>query len=194
MSGDAERQDRDADTLPPPASTRWVDEERGEGDEARPLPPFFAGDAPAQPVTRRTGTGTPAQAPEEDMAETSPAKTQAEPAPEREEREEFPFEAVAEGAAGPAVAHEPEIGEGDEDDFPVQAFDVPGLRETAGAPAAAARAASDAEAAMADRLERLAARLRDEGPGALAAELDRGDRFDGLLAGMVAGYLAARGD
>ena len=44
---------------------------------------------------------------------------------------------------------------------------------------------------LADRLERFAARLRTEGAASLGAGLS-GDRLDTLLAGILAGYLAAR--
>jgi hypothetical protein len=51
--------------------------------------------------------------------------------------------------------------------------------------------AGNAADELANRLERFAARLRAEGTAALGAGLS-GDRLDTLLAGMLAGYLAAR--
>lgn len=47
---------------------------------------------------------------------------------------------------------------------------------------------------LAERLERLARRLRTEGAAGLASNLTGGDRLDALLAGLVAGYLAARNE
>lgn len=47
---------------------------------------------------------------------------------------------------------------------------------------------------VAARLEQLAARLRDVGLNAVAGTLRNGDRFDALLAGLVAGFLAASPD
>lgn len=188
MSGEAERQDRDEETLPPPASTRWADDEGGEGDETRPLPPFFAGDAPPArpaPPVQRTGPEERAAPPEQTGAPPEP--TDAEAAP----NEAFPFEHGSVEAPAPVV--EEEAGTVEDEDFPVEAFDVPGLGQEPEVPPADTGARA-AEEAIADRLERLATRLREGGPGAVTAELDSGDRFDALLAGMIAGYLAARGD
>jgi hypothetical protein len=44
------------------------------------------------------------------------------------------------------------------------------------------------------RLEAFAARLRDEGPGALTRAQTGDDRFDALLASIAAGFLAGRGE
>jgi hypothetical protein len=44
---------------------------------------------------------------------------------------------------------------------------------------------------LAERLESIAKRLRTDGTAAVVAGM-RGDRFDALLAGLFAGYLAAR--
>lgn len=169
MSGDAERLDRNADGLAPPASTQWSGEESGEPEEGRPLPPFFAGDEDA------AAPAAPAQAPGRDADELV-----------QEEPESFPYEAVG-GPAAPAPAAAAE-----DDDFPVEAFDVPELHR---APAGAApAAAAGAEGEVAERLERFAARLREQGAAALTAEIQSADRFDALLAGMIAGYLAAQAD
>ncbi len=46
---------------------------------------------------------------------------------------------------------------------------------------------------LADRLNGLAARLRDEGADAARAEMDSYDRFTALVAGLVSGFLAGHG-
>lgn len=51
--------------------------------------------------------------------------------------------------------------------------------------------ASAAAHDLAERLETIARRLRTDGTAAVVAGM-RGDRFDALLAGLFAGYLAAR--
>lgn|GEM_PF-6545097 len=51
--------------------------------------------------------------------------------------------------------------------------------------------ASAAAHDLAERLETIARRLRRDGTAAVVAGM-RGDRFDALLAGLFAGYLAAR--
>lgn len=180
MQGEHDAMGRESDELARPTST-WDDagaEEAAEGE--RPLPPFFAGDeteAPAreepvpevaEPERDAPGIGT---APEAAPEHAEPAETEA-----------FPFEQPVEEAS-------PDT----DDDFPVEAFDVPEFRSEEPAEAAPATTPDMGAAdAVADRLEALANRLRAEGPGALSREVEMGDRFDALLAGMVAGYLAAR--
>ncbi len=81
------------------------------------------------------------------------------------------------------------------DDFPVEAFHLP---EAAQGQESAALATPDhtPERALdlADRLERLAVALRVRGTAALTDQLAGGDRFDALLTGLLAGFLAAGDD
>ncbi|HEX7051016.1 MAG TPA: hypothetical protein VF188_12480 [Longimicrobiales bacterium] len=53
-------------------------------------------------------------------------------------------------------------------------------------------AGSGAVIELADRLERIAARLRSEGAAALGPGLTGSDRLDAILTGLLAGYLAGR--
>jgi hypothetical protein len=170
----------------PPAVTRSPDEP-GPWEAGAPLPPFTAveRDAPGEAGIR--ASAAPEAAPE-------PL------AVPMDERTEGNVEAPAEEA------------------FPLDAFFIPeGAEhilatrpvEHASAPAPEAQPEPDGDIArersrggdrlspeveLADRLERLAHRLRIEGAGALLDPTGREDRLDTLLGGVLAGYLAAGHD
>ena len=131
-------------------------------------------------------------------------------------------EAAGEEGTAAEAAGEPaprSVGYEDEDDFPFDAFDIEGGGEaersaaepapeegvraawgeeagggdTGGAPAEDAEAREMAAARdLADRLDEMARRLRDQGGAAVREELESDDRFTALLAGLLAGYLAGR--
>ncbi|MEJ2217065.1 MAG: hypothetical protein P8099_10665 [Gemmatimonadota bacterium] len=212
--------DRNRDSkVPPPASTQWSQEPAEEGGE-RPLPPFFAGaeepDVTASPVA----PAGPAELEEPDL--TTPPAVPAGPTELDEsgasaavegtaaEDESFPFEDMgAPAAEGPADAgfsaeQEPRTAEAGmpaldseepepRDDFPVEAFHLPGTEygeQPTVAPAVPDHTATRA-VELADRLDRLAGALRSRGTAALTDQLAGGDRFDALLTGLLAGFLAA---
>lgn len=56
----------------------------------------------------------------------------------------------------------------------------------------AARSSGLAQHDLADRLQQLSQRLREEDPETLLPSLARGDRFEVLIAGLLAGYLSAK--
>jgi hypothetical protein len=58
--------------------------------------------------------------------------------------------------------------------------------------AAVAPLAPPAQQLLAERLEKLSGRLRHENPEVLLSNLSRGDQLDALIAGFLAGYIAAR--
>ena len=175
-----------------------------ESDEATPSP------APPPPEP-----GEPTGAEAAPAEPTEPADEPVEPEPAGAEAEAFPFEtpweeeeAGPEDDAEPESADEPFAGAGgqDEDEFPFEAFDIEGAYEEAAGtaeaepePAADTGGEPDAEARemaaardLADRLEEMARRLRDQGGAAVRQELESDDRFTALLAGLLGGYLAGR--
>ena len=92
---------------------------------------------------------------------------------------------------------------GREDEFPFGAFDIEGAGEHSGAEqsadveerserASASPTSVAGDDAMADRMERLAEALRREGRPGVEREIASEDRLTSLLAGVLAGYLAAR--
>jgi hypothetical protein len=169
-------------TRPPAATGQW--------EAGAPLPPFAA--------FALGERGAPDEA-----AIGEAASPEAEPAPPDVQLNGLP--ARAEEAPGGEV-------------FPLDAFFIPeGVEhilaaaplEFAPAPAGEEDPAADVEAVaerdrgddrlppeveLADRLERLARRLRVEGAGALLDPTGREDRLDTLLGGVLAGYLAAGHD
>jgi hypothetical protein len=172
------------DTPAPLASTRWAEEAEAEDDGL--VPPFIPGasgvgsaaarpeaDPPTQPASGVGGTTEFADAP-------GPADPFGTPA------EAFPFQPPRHEAPVPEAAGS--------DDFPFDAFDLSGGEAEAAAAVdepAQAMGSGDADD-VADRLEALARRLRDEGAGAAESALASGDRLTALLAGVLAGYLAGR--
>jgi hypothetical protein len=85
------------------------------------------------------------------------------------------------------------------EDIPSNAFFIPEGADhvPTGIDPAAAQPAEHREtwhvevSTIAERLEMVARRLRSEGPASLATKLAAGDSLDTLLAGLLAGYLAA---
>ena len=149
---------------PAPPTTTGRSEASG-GDDDGMAPPFVPGGS---------GSGRASEAVESDEAA-------------------FPFEP----GWGTGPAHLGEAGGLDEeDDFPVEAFDIEEgqpswLGESAPGNAEAVETRGmHAARELAGRLEEMARRLRDQGPEAARAELESPDRFNALLAGLVAGYLA----
>jgi hypothetical protein len=82
--------------------------------------------------------------------------------------------------------------------FPMDAFIIP--EQTKRVPsglegqAVPASPTPAAVTTLADRLEKLSHRLRLEETDALLRRLASGDRLDAMVAGLLAGYLAGRGD
>jgi hypothetical protein len=106
------------------------------------------------------------------------------------------------GAAGPGTAfpetaygepEEPAGGAVEEVEFEVGsgADSAAGSEPASGGAGAAAAAGGAAE--LAGRLETLARELRDRGPDAVRSRMDSDDRFEALLAGLLAGWLTGRG-
>jgi hypothetical protein len=207
--------DRNRDRrVPPPASTEWSQHAAEEGGDL-PLPPFFAGaeepvsstgpepaadaSAMAEPWDTGTSVEEPAEEdsafPFEDMdAPVERSYRPAEPAPEQPVAP-FTDVPISDMEAAPATEATPAVEE-PVDDFPVEAFHLP-RPEDAGEmePAfpATERAGMRAHE-LADRLDRLAEALRSRGTAALTDQLAGGDRFDALLTGLLAGFLAAGDD
>lgn len=187
--------DRNRDSsVPPPASTEWSQEPAEEGGE-RPLPPFFAG---AEEVTPQQAPEPPAPARPAEPAELEGPDTGAGVESPPATDEPFPFEdmsaTVGERPADAGIpmldAQEPEP----RDDFPVEAFQLPGM-ERGGEPMAAPAVpdhTSTRALELAERLDRMAGALRSRGTAALTEQLAGGDRFDALLTGLLAGFLAAK--
>ena len=176
---------------------------------------------PTEDTTGGQGTGEPVvESTHAEPTPAEPPVTPAEEpggtgAPEAGDEDAFPFETgwdettegeADEGPAAPAVpeadttsidALEAEPAEepvapsapATDDDFPVDSFDIEG---EGGVAAPAEPGAGDMAGELADRLEDMARRLRDQGPAAAEAEMSSGDRFTALLGGLLAGYLAAR--
>jgi hypothetical protein len=198
--------DRNRDPrVPPPASTEWSHNAAEEGGEL-PLPPFFAGEEEPAPATGPAPALESAQ-PEEPWDPGTPVEDTA------EEDQSFPFdpgdrgaeevhetrrrsaeeEAIMARAEVPVLdAEEPEY------DFPVESLRLPkrdygmesNIPQPKVAPPPADRTATRA-VELADRLDRLSGALRSRGPAALTDRLAGGDRFDALLTGLLAGFLAA---
>lgn len=203
--------DRNRDPgVPPPASTEWSHELAEEGGDL-PLPPFFAGGGETAPAAgpEPVVEAAPQEAPWEEGAFVESEAGQEQP---------FPFEdmgtpgAQAPGSTEPPFAEEPETADlgmsvldvGDikgtegtpnaeeaADDFPAEAFHLP-ERNLIDEPVPAAPDRTAVRALdLAERLDRLAGALRSRGTAALTEQLAGGDRFDALLTGLLAGFLAA---
>jgi hypothetical protein len=177
-----------ASTPLPPALTRRAG--TGAWEAGPPLPPFLVGD----------GAGSA----EADLAVSADALPGHPP-------DAYPEEAPAGSHEEPPAGGLDEEGE---EAFPLDAFFIPeeadhiAAAESGESWAAAAEPTTGDDAAyrtgggdrlppeveLADRLERLARRLRTEGAGALLDPTGREDRLDTLLGGVLAGYLAAHHD
>lgn len=193
------------DTFAPPASTRWSEQDAPE--DAGLVAPFIPGRTPPPGPAKRAPTG--------DAAADASRTVEPEPADSPESPDSaFPFDmpwadepdpgagapGPDEAAGGASVA---------DDDFPVEAFEIGddwdrgvetgpagGAEEPAGTgPAAEAEAGMGGAAAaaeVAERLEWLASRLREEGAEGVERELASSDRLTSLLAALLAGHLASR--
>lgn len=191
---------RTEDTLMPPTSTRWSEESAG-GEEDGLVAPFIPGQA--RPGHVADGGSPPQGAPGGAAAENeagsfpgaavpSEVEESGVPEPERVDvaEEPFPFDRPWAEDAG-SVDDEP-VGEGD---FPPDAFAREPEAEASGrvgAGGAAPAVRRTAEDEVAERLERLASRLRSEGVEGVERELASSDRLTSLLAALLAGHLASR--
>jgi len=81
-----------------------------------------------------------------------------------------------------------------EDEFPIDAFIIPehAKRVPTGVPDPDHANHTDPSHELAERFEMLSRRLRAEDIESLLPSLARGDRFDALVAGFIAGYFSAR--
>lgn len=180
----------------PPVFTHWSGSEPETASSSDPVAlPFLpegetsieqASAVPDQRSTTPESTGGPEVA----------APVESAPIPE-------PAPAEAFGGVDFAEADDDDAGD-DAEAFPIDAFIIPDDSErmpagvgsgTAAQPETisnAPRSATlDRAQRLADRLEALAHRLRAQGPAALGTGLESGDRFDAVLTGLLAGYLAA---
>ncbi|MBI4409571.1 MAG: hypothetical protein HY561_07670 [Gemmatimonadetes bacterium] len=166
----------------PPVVTRPAASRGAASSSGGMLPPFLAG-APRPSAPAARPSSRPAPAPPARPVSTSAAdagraaQKQRDPWAAPDAPQEFPLDAfiIPEGAERlPAGVAAP------------AASAVPRGEAPKGAPAAARE--------LADRLEALAQRLRREGAAALGQGMASSDRFEVLLAGLLAGYLAARND
>jgi hypothetical protein len=150
----------------PPVYTNWGEAPAVASTRVAVLP-YFAG-RPAAAISQGDAVSAPAA-----VVAASPSASQAPAHPATEERVPAPPSGVIEPEG--AVVCEPTSA-------PIwtAARDL----VPASTPTAAARD-------LAERLETIAGRLRTDGTAAVVAGM-RGDRFDALLAGVIAGYLAAR--
>lgn len=120
-----------------------------------------------------------------------------------------PEQAGRSAAPGPAPAPVGPVAPEDEGDvFPIEAFIIPedadrlpsgvdSPPQQHGTPLSKKLMQplpADRAARLADRLEAIARRLRANGAAALDPDLQSPNRFDALLAGVLAGYLAAGDD
>lgn len=83
----------------------------------------------------------------------------------------------------------------EEETFPLDAFIIPedARRVPAGIESGSTpAAASDPAVVVAERLERIARRLREGGAAAMRGLASSDDRLDAVIAGVITGYLAAR--
>lgn len=175
----------------PPAVTQWTI--NGTGDHgAAPAPPFLPKGTAPTPTPTPTPTPPVMQStlPTDDILpwdDDSDDEGVVEPMFE-EDVKVTTEEILASAHAG-------------REEFPVDAFIIPedtrrlptGLApEVAHAAQQHNRDKPDTAHELADRFEKLSRRLRNEGLDSLLPSLTRGDRFDALLAGFLAGYFSAR--
>jgi hypothetical protein len=170
-----------ASTPLPPALTRRADS-GGAWEAGPPLPPFLAGEQARSAEADRvvSADALPGHSPDAYPEEPSAR------GPDEEGEEAFPLDAffIPEGADHILPA--------DDDGAWSAAAGV-----ATGDVAPFLTGGGDhlpPEVELADRLERLARRLRTEGAGALLDPTGREDRLDTLLGGVLAGYLAAHHD
>lgn len=80
------------------------------------------------------------------------------------------------------------------EEFPLDAFSVPDLTQQRSTEPDPQPPAPSPASSLAERLERLSQRLRVEQSEEIVRRLAAGDRFDALLAGLLAGYLAGKSE
>lgn len=171
----------------PPAVTQWT--VNGTGDRgAAPVPPFAPGGSAPPP---RAQLATPQPEPESDdlMGWSSMSD------------EDGIVEPMFEEDVAVTTAEILASAEAEREEFPVDAFIIPedARRVPTGMAPDVVEAAKhhmhdkpDTAHEIADRFEKLSRRLRNEEIDSLLPSLMRGDRFDSLLAGFLAGYFSAR--
>lgn len=166
----------------PPVSSAGPPAGQAGADASRPLPPFFPGaPRPAAPAELAAASEAEFEAAEAVEVEEPPS---GEPVDVAELEEAAEWEPTSEGHLEAAFA----AAERGAEVFPEDAFFLP--EEQAGADDEDEEEAGPIEA-LARRLERLAARLRTDGPESLV-ELPMDDALDALLGGVLAGYLTGR--
>ena len=158
-----------------------------------PVEPEPAGAETTEAFPFETAWGEEETAGEEGVGEEGAAEPAGEPTPSGvgyEDEDDFPFEAfdIEGGAEAETLAAEPEPEEG----LPPAWGEEPGKEGTGESPEDAEAREMAAARDLADRLEEMARRLRDQGGAAAREELESEDRFTALLAGLLAGYLAGR--
>lgn len=193
----------------PPAVTQW-NIEPGSDQGAAPAPPFVTGGTAVPAANRLAATESPSEAAAPALEQYTQAVPETEPLPD--DTDELPWESMSdEGVVEPvfaedvasttesmlALTNEPE-GEA----FPVNAFIIPedsrrvptGLDQGTvnSVKQHAEHTTGDPTQDLADRFEKLSRRLRAEDLDTLLPSLARGDRFDAMLAGFLAGYFSAR--
>lgn len=166
-------------TVPyPPAVTRWP--KAAPASDAVLAPPFRTDTAKVAPFTAQ------------------PISSTAKPS---ESWENMSEEGVVEAAFEEDVARAAD-GMSSDTVFPFQAFIIPedASRVPTGLDAAQVEAVTqhteqpdqDAKHDLADRLERLSRRLRSDDVSSLLENLARGDRFDHLIAPIIASYFSKK--
>ncbi len=170
----AERRATGVTLLAPTRTTRMNGGPRLAADT--PLPPF-------RPLSRHSPIYSPP--PHDSPLQPPPTKGMSVPAASvRLGRGPFEMD-VETGVDEP-------LGASASSDFPLDAFIIPeGSSRLPAGLVEADRRQRQRALDLADRLEALAARLRRDGYTALARQTVHGDSVDALLAGILAGYLAA---
>ena len=143
----------------------------------QPLRPFRAGPSRAEPPAFSDEVET---ASEREDETSSTLMHELEPGMPWDVSESAPFNVNA------------VIEDEEQDTFPLDAFIIP--EDTQSLPSGLAEADHEKRQRaldLADRLTALANRLREEGYSALARQTVHGDPVDSLIAGILAGYLAA---
>lgn len=175
------------DALAPTEDSEPAADEPAQDEPLLELTDPFAGDPDALP------TGLPWEPPSlEPMPwESAPASPDWPSAVGAEE-----FEGLVEPAFGDDanVTSDAILAGNTEDEFPIDAFIIPehARRVPTGLPDPDFAHHGDPTHELAERFEKLSRRLRAEDIESLLPSLARGDRFDALVAGFIAGYFSAR--
>lgn len=183
-------------TAIPPSYTTWLRAPTPVDSSLVVLPPFYSGGlevpqeldgaavagAAMHPVEEGTATAQRIESEQEELPATAAPRGEAEiveaAVPEAPRVETEILEATA-AEAPPVEAEKVEAA----------APEAPSL--TIGREVVSVTPATTAAHDLAARLEMIARRLRTDGTAAVVEGM-RGDRFDALLAGLFAGYIAAR--